>query len=183
MHQRPPFVHPHPPSGRSIQPPSPTTRPTTPATLLIIHSHPKSPRLIIFVIAKEKSRKPRDNVQLYARAASETGMRAYVRACVRMCLLCICVRAYVSWKRDFFLPVLGPRVNIERVGGSFRASRSAARESFAPRARTISPRASPGLINLGKSAREQFFREPVISSLAETHISVDSRHNRFCKSN
>lgn len=37
------------------------TRPTTPATLLIIHSHPKSPRLIIFVIAKEKSRKPRDN--------------------------------------------------------------------------------------------------------------------------
>lgn len=82
-----PLRPPPSPPGRSIQPPSPTTRPTTPATLLIIHSHPKSPRLIIFVIAKEKSRKLRDNVQLYARGERERNAcvcASICNACVRM---------------------------------------------------------------------------------------------------
>lgn len=100
-----PLRPPPSPPGRSIQPPSPTTRPTTSATLLIIHSHPKSPRLIIFVIAKEKSRKLRNNVQLYRR---ERNGNACVCAsvCVRACV-------YLTYPRNaifllfFFFSVLG----------------------------------------------------------------------------
>lgn len=165
----PPSPPPSPPPGRSIQPPSPTTRPTTPATLLIIHSHPKSPRLIIFVIAKEKSRKPRNNVQLYARGETETETRACV-ACVPACALTctLTCTSRVSWECEYiyiFFSGLEERINVGRVNPIVSRLRPVTCETFSPRARDASKERLQDRSDLEWRARGgQFFSRDTATS-------------------